>query len=131
MIGVLDSLEIELEDNRSYLFKDLEGKNKCIFLLGDVFGFAEHQRKATDGLGFKLELTRNTDEAVLDKTAGLVMLEKNLIVYTGTFLKIHLPFNKKVYWPNRFQVRHPWSYDFLSDLFKWKQWIIRIYGISN
>ena len=33
----------------------------------DVFGFAEYQEKATYGLGYKLTLTRNSDNAVLNK----------------------------------------------------------------
>ena len=33
----------------------------------DVFGFAEHQEKATYGLGYKLTLTRNSDNCVLKK----------------------------------------------------------------
>ena len=37
----------------------------------DIFGFAEHQEKATYGLGYKLTLTRNKDEAVIDKVAGI------------------------------------------------------------
>ena len=32
--------------------------------LKDIFGFAEHQGKATYGLGYKLTLTRNSDNAV-------------------------------------------------------------------
>ena len=36
--------------------------------LKDIFGFAEHQEKATYGLGYKLTLTRNSDNAVLNKT---------------------------------------------------------------
>ena len=36
-------------------------------MLKDVFGFAKHQEKATYGLGYKLTLTRNTDNAVLNK----------------------------------------------------------------
>ena len=36
--------------------------------LKDVFGFAEHQEKATYGLGYKLTLTRASDNAVLNKT---------------------------------------------------------------
>ena len=35
--------------------------------LKDVFGFAEYQQKGTYGLGYKLTLTRNTDNAVLNK----------------------------------------------------------------
>ena len=35
--------------------------------LSDIFGFAEHQETATHGLGYKLTLKRNTDNAVLNK----------------------------------------------------------------
>ena len=45
---------------------------KRIFHVGfyskDVFGFAEHQEKATYGLGYKLTLTRASDNAVLNTT---------------------------------------------------------------
>ena len=40
-------------------------------MLKDVFGFVEHQEKATYGLGYKLTLTRNEDEAVIDKAGGI------------------------------------------------------------
>ena len=40
-------------------------------MLKDVFGFAEHQEKATYGLGCKLTLTRNKDGAVIDKAGGI------------------------------------------------------------
>ena len=36
-------------------------------MLRDIFAFAEHQQKATYGLGYKLTLTRNSDSAVLNK----------------------------------------------------------------
>ena len=37
-------------------------------MLKEIFGFAEPQQKATYGLGYKLTLTRNKDDAVIDKT---------------------------------------------------------------
>ena len=39
--------------------------------LKGVFGFAQHQEKATYGLGYKKPLTRNKDDAVIDKGAGI------------------------------------------------------------
>ena len=36
----------------------------------DVFGYAEQQQKANYGLSYTLTLTRNKDDAVIDKTAG-------------------------------------------------------------
>ena len=41
--------------------------------LKDMFGFAEHQEKATYGLGYKLTLPRNSDKAVLNKTNATVI----------------------------------------------------------
>ena len=40
-------------------------------MLKDVFGFAECQEKATYRLCYKLTLTRNNDEAVIDKASGI------------------------------------------------------------
>ena len=47
--------------------KNIKGKYHVRIYLKDVFGFAEYQEKATYGLGYKLTLTRNTDNAVLNK----------------------------------------------------------------
>ena len=48
--------------------KNIKGKYLMRICLKDIFGFAEHQEKATYGLGYKLTLTRNSDNAVLNKT---------------------------------------------------------------
>ena len=53
----------ELTNNRNH-----KGKYHLTSILEDVFGFAEHQEKATYGLGYKLIITRNSDEAVLNKS---------------------------------------------------------------
>ena len=55
----------ELSNNKS-----IKGKYHIRVYLKDIFGFAEHQEKTTYGLGYKLTLTRNTDNAVLNKTAA-------------------------------------------------------------
>ena len=47
--------------------KNIKGKYHVRICLKDVFGFAEQQEKRTFGLGYKLTLTRNTDNAVLNK----------------------------------------------------------------
>ena len=52
----------ELTNNKSQ-----KGKFHVRIYLKDVFGFAEYQEKATYGLGYKLTLTRNSDNAVLNK----------------------------------------------------------------
>ena len=56
----------EMTDN-----KRVKGKYHFRIMLKDVFGFGEHQEKATYGLGYKLTLTRNKDEAVIDKANGI------------------------------------------------------------
>ena len=53
------------------LNKNIKGKYHVKNMLKDVFGFAEHQEKATYGLGYKLTLTRNKDDAVIDKAVGI------------------------------------------------------------
>ena len=47
--------------------KTQKGKYHVRIYLKDVFGFAEYQERATYGLGYKLTLTRNTDNAVLNR----------------------------------------------------------------
>ena len=44
--------------------KIVKGKYRLKILLQDVFGFAEHQAKATYGLGYKLTLKRNKDVVI-------------------------------------------------------------------
>ena len=47
--------------------KTQKGKYHVRIYLKDVFGFAEYQEKCTYGLGYKLSLTRNSDNSVLNK----------------------------------------------------------------
>ena len=47
--------------------KNIKGKYHVRIYLKYIFGSAEYQQKATYGLGYKLILTRNTDNAVLNK----------------------------------------------------------------
>ena len=53
------------------LNKNIKSKNHLKIMLKDVFGFAEHQEKGTYGLGYTLTLTRNKDDAVIDKVNGI------------------------------------------------------------
>ena len=47
--------------------KSQKGKYHVRIYLKDVFGFAEYREKATYGMDYKLTLTRNSDNAVLNK----------------------------------------------------------------
>ena len=51
--------------------KTQKGKFHVRIYLKDVFGFAEYQEKGTYGLGYKLTLTRNTDNAILNKANAI------------------------------------------------------------
>ena len=52
----------ELTNNKSQ-----KGKYHARIYLKDIFGFAGYQEKGTYGLGYKLTMTRNSDNAVLNK----------------------------------------------------------------
>ena len=52
--------------------KHVKGKYHLRIMLKDVFGFAECQEKGTCGLYYKLTLTRNKDEALIDEAVGIV-----------------------------------------------------------
>ena len=49
------------------IIKNMKGKYHLRIYLKDIFGFAEHQEKATYGLGYRLTLTVDSDNAVLNK----------------------------------------------------------------
>ena len=51
-------------------YKGNKGKYHIRSYLKGFFGYAEYQEKGTYGLGYKLTVTRNTDNSVLNKTAA-------------------------------------------------------------
>ena len=53
--------------------KNLKGKFDVRFMLKDVFAFAEHQEKVAFGLGYKLTLTRTTDNSVFNKANATIV----------------------------------------------------------
>ena len=59
--------------------KNLKGKYHVRIYLKDIFGYAEHQEKATYGLGYKLTLTRNTDNAILNKDNATILGKVKII----------------------------------------------------
>ena len=68
-----DDLSICIDRDRNRRQRELtnnktqKGKYHVRIYLKDVFGFAEYQEKCTYGLGYKLTMTRNSDNAVLNK----------------------------------------------------------------
>ena len=71
--GDSDDLSIGFDRSRDRRKRELnnnktqKGKYHLRIYLKHVFGFAEHQQVGTFGSGYKLTLTRNTDNAVLNK----------------------------------------------------------------
>ena len=68
-----DDLSIRFDRDRGRRQRELtthksqKGKYHVRIYLKDVFGFVQFQEKATYGLGYKLSMTRNTDNSVLNK----------------------------------------------------------------
>ena len=77
--------------------KNIKGKYQVTIMLKDIFGFAEHQEKGKYGFGYKLTLTRNNDNAVLNKGNAINNAKLKLTVSIGMYLIIPLVLNKKVY----------------------------------
>ena len=71
-------------------------------MLKDTFGCAKHQEKATFGLGYKLTLTRNSDNSVLNKDNATNNGKKKLLILNGMCRIIHLVFRSRLYYLNRF-----------------------------
>ena len=64
--------------NELTLSKNTKGKHHLKILLKDVFGFAECHEKATEGFGYKLTLTRNKDDEVIDTAVGIANARKRI-----------------------------------------------------
>ena len=59
--------------------KNLKGKHHVRIMLKNVFGFAEHQEKGTYDLGYKVTLTRISDNSVLNRNKA-ISIEKIKII---------------------------------------------------
>ena len=96
--------------------KNFKGKYHLRISLRDIFGFAEYQQAGTYGLGYNLTLTRNTDNAVLNKDNGvnnakfkIIALEwylshytPSLDEYTKLMTQIRLKTPTNLHYPERF-----------------------------
>ena len=63
----------ELNNNKTQ-----RGKFQLRIMLKDIFGFAEHQEKGTFGLRYNLTLSRNTDNAVLNKANAITSAKSKM-----------------------------------------------------
>ena len=59
-------------------------------MLDDIFGFCENQHKATYAFGYRLTLTRNSVNAVLNKV-NAINIAKSKINSIDWYVKIYTP----------------------------------------
>ena len=95
-----DDLSIGLDEDRNTRQRELT-KNKYVkgryhirIGLEDIFGFAEHHEKATFGLGYKLTLTRASDNSASNKEKAINLgknkknsIEWYVLYYTPSILQ--------------------------------------------
>ena len=72
-------------------------------LLKKIFGFAEHQEKETYGLGYKLTLTRNSENFVLNESNATNNAKFEIMVLIGMCFIVHMIWNNRRYYLNKFQ----------------------------
>ena len=78
-----------------------KGKYHIRIYLKDIFGFAEYQDKGTYGLGYKLTLTRNTDNAVLNKDNAINLGRIKINGIEWYVPHYTPPYNNKLYYLNK------------------------------
>ena len=74
--------------------KNIKRKYHVTNMLDDIFGFCENQPKATCGLGYRLTLTTNSDNAVLNK-GNAINNAKIKISSTDWYVKNYTPSNEQ------------------------------------
>ena len=101
-------------------------------MLKDIFGFAQNKEKGSYGLGYKLTLTRNSDNAVLNKTNATNNAEIKINSihwyvphYTPSLAR------EKILMGQIVDKKNLQSLDIWKGLFLWKKRIPKICGHSN
>ena len=79
-----------------YNNKIIIGKFHVRIHLRDFYGFAEHQERGTYGLGYKLPITRKTDNAVLNKD-NAVNNDKTKINASESYVPHYTPSIDRIY----------------------------------
>ena len=112
--------------------KNIKGKYHVRIYLKDIFGFAENQEKGTYGLGYKLTLTRNTDNAVLNK-ANAINLGKIKINAIEWFIPHYTPsiqqqsiLSKQILNKTPTQIQYPERSVFMEEVNTQNVWIFEL-----
>ena len=97
-----------------------------------VFGFAEHQEKAICGLGYKITLTRDTDNAVLNKE-NAINKAKVKIIAVEWFKPHYTPsISNPVILSQQISSKAPTELQYVErSVFFLKKKILKIYGLLN
>ena len=80
-------------------------------MLKDIFGFSEHQERHSYRLGYKLNLTRGSDNSVLDEDNAVNIGNIRIMLLNGMYHIIPHQFPNKLIYLNRFQVRYQQSFN--------------------
>ena len=112
--------------------KNIKGKYHVRIYLKDVFGFSECQEKGTYGLGYKLTLTRNTDNSVLNKgnainigKVKIIALEWYVPHYTPSAQQQSL-LSKQILNKTPTQIQYPERSVFMKEVNTQNVWIFEL-----
>ena len=134
---VTDDLSIGFERNRGRRqrkltnYKTQKGKFHLRFMLKDVFGFCQCQEKGTFGFGYKLTLTRNTDNAVLNKNNAIkkARIKFNAIEW---YVSHYTPsIVKKAMFSEQFLSKTHTELQYIKRFFFMKEKKFKIFGFLN
>ena len=116
-----DRRKKELTDNRK-----IKGKCHVTIMLDDIFGFCENQFKATCGLDYRLTLTRNSDNAVLNK--GNAINNAKIKIYSvDWYVKNNTPsIEQQRILMKQIVDKTPTEPHYPKDLIIWKKLILKI-----
>ena len=133
-----DDLSIGFDCDRGRRKRELathkcqKGKYHIRIYLKDVFGFAEYQSKATYGVGYKLTLTRNTDNAVLNK-ANAINIGEIKINAIEWYIPHYTPsaeqqstLSKQILNKTPTQIQYPESFVFMKEVNTQNFWTFKL-----
>ena len=113
---------------------NVKGEKHVRIYLKDIFGFAEHQEKGTYGLGYKLTLTRNTDNGALNKDNAVnnAKIKINAVEWYAPHYTPSIDQQTYLFKPIKDKTPIQIHYFIIQrDLFSWKKWILKIFGLLN
>ena len=112
--------------------KNFKGKYHVRIYLNDIFGYAEYQQKATYGLGYKLTLTGNNDDVVLNK-GNAINIGKIKIIAIQWYVPHYTPsiqqqsiLSKQVLNKTPTQIQYPERSVFMKEVYTESFWTFEL-----